>query len=51
MFTFLFFLVYYNMSLTRSNLFGIVIAFVILEIEIAQVVDQMYFISHPKVHE
>ena len=46
---FLGFLVYYNMSLKRLNLFGIVIAFVILEIETAQVVVQMYFISHPKV--
>ena len=49
MFTFLFFVVYYNMSLTRLNLFGIVIAVVILEIQTAQVVVQMYFISHPKV--
>ena len=30
------FLVYYNISLTRLNLFGIVIAFVIWEIETAQ---------------
>ena len=43
------FLVYYNMSLRRLNLFGIVIAFVILEIQTAQVVVQMYFFSHPKV--
>ena len=45
------FLVYYNMSLTRLNLFGIVIAFVILKIQTAQVVVRMYFISHPKVLE
>ena len=51
MFTFLFFLVYYNMSLTRLNLFGIVIAFIILEIQTAQVVVQMYLISSPKVQE
>ena len=48
---FWFFLVHYPMCLTRSNLFGIVIAFVILKIKIGQVVDQMYFISHPKVQE
>ena len=44
-------LVYYNMSLTRLNLFGIAIAFVILEIQTVLVVVQMYFISHPKVQE
>ena len=35
---FFFFLMYCNMSLTRLNLFGIAIAFVILEIQTAQVV-------------
>ena len=44
-----YFLVYYNMSLTRFNLFGIVIAFVIWETQQGQVVVQMYFISNPKV--
>ena len=39
------------MSLTRLNLFGTVIAFVISEIGTAQVVVQIYFISHPKVQE
>ena len=39
------------MSLTRLNLFGTVIAFVISEIETAKVVVQIYFISHPKVQE
>ena len=51
MFTFLFFLVYYNMSLTILNLFEIVIGFVILEIHTAQVVVQMYFILHPRIQE
>ena len=51
MFMFLFFLVHYNMSLTRLNLFGIVIAFIIIEIQTAQVVVQMYLISRPKVQE
>ena len=51
MFTFCAFLVYYNMNLTRLKLFGIAIALVILETQAAQVVVQMYFISHPKVQE
>ena len=45
------FLLYYNISLSRLNLFEIVIVFVILEIQTAQVVVQMYFISHPKVQK
>ena len=38
-------------KLTRLNLFGIVIAFVILEIQLAKAVIQMCFISHLKVQE